>query len=94
MQGPPWMRMREFGQRGNMPEMQALRSETMEVMRLFAIASRKSFNDPKQLAQLRSVLERTRKDLADMIYKTSPQQEQSAPSASTEQTSGPSVEQA
>lgn len=73
--GPPWMRMREFGQRGNAPEMQALRSETMEVMRLFAIASRKSFTDPKQLAQLRSVLERTRKDLSDLIYDVPPQQE-------------------
>jgi DNA-binding PadR family transcriptional regulator len=75
--GPPWMRMREFGQRGNTLEMQALRSETMEVMRLFAIASRKSFQDPQQLTQLRSVLERTRKELSDMIYGSASQQEQS-----------------
>jgi DNA-binding PadR family transcriptional regulator len=76
--GPPWMRMREFGRRGNMPEMQALRSETMEVMRLFAIASRKSFNDPQQLSRLRGVLEQTRKDLSDLIYGSASQQEQTS----------------
>jgi DNA-binding PadR family transcriptional regulator len=92
--GPPWMRMREFGQRGNAPEMQALRSETMEVMRLFAIASRKSFTDPKQLVRLRSVLERTRKDLSDLIYNTAPQQDQTSSSASIEPISDPSDEQA
>jgi DNA-binding PadR family transcriptional regulator len=74
--GPPWMRMHEMGRRGNAPEIQALRSETSEVMRLFAIASRKSFLDPQQLARLRKVLERTRKDLSDMIYGSASQQEQ------------------
>lgn len=69
--GPPWMRhRREHGeqQRGPRPEMQALRSEAMEVARLFAIAGRGAITDPAQLARLRGVIERTRKELTEMIY--------------------------
>lgn len=73
---PPWGRA--FGQRGrwNAPEMQALRSEAMEVARLFAIAGRTTINNPEQLTRLRGLLERTRKDLSDMIYGTGPKQDQ------------------
>src|SRR5579883_3277075 len=73
---PPWARA--FGQRGrwNAPEMQALRSEAMEVARLFAIAGRTAINNPEQLTRLRGLLERTRKDLSDMIYGTGPKQDQ------------------
>ena len=57
-----------FGERRPFAEMQALRSEAMEVARLFAIAGRMSFNDSERLTRLRSIIERTRKDLSDMIY--------------------------
>jgi len=70
---PPWAR--EFGRRWNIPEMQALRSEAAEVARLFAIAGRKSFQAPEQVAKLRSILARTRQELSDLIYET-PQQNQ------------------
>jgi DNA-binding PadR family transcriptional regulator len=73
--GPPWMRHRGHGElRGQAaffqrsPEMQAVRSEAMEVMRLLMIAGRLSFQNAAQLARLRAIIERTRKDLADMIY--------------------------
>lgn len=71
--GPPWMRW--HGQGGHRPraEMQALRSEAAEVARLFAIAGKMSFQDPEQLARLRSIIERTRKELTDMIYGSSSQ---------------------
>ncbi len=64
--GPPWAR--EFGRRWRAPEMQALRSEAMEVARLFTIAGRMSFRDQAQLNRLHDILERTRKELSDMIY--------------------------
>ncbi len=72
-QGPPWAR--GFGPRGargfrNAPEMQALGTEAGEVGRLFAIAARSSFNNPEQAARLRTIIERTRKDLSDLIYGT------------------------
>jgi DNA-binding PadR family transcriptional regulator len=73
--GPPWARMRERGRRGPSPELQALLSESREVMRLFAIAGRMSFQDAQQIAKLRTVLERTRKELTDLIYGASSQQE-------------------
>jgi DNA-binding PadR family transcriptional regulator len=72
--GPPWMRGRHReGQeghawRGPRPEVHALRTEAMEVARLFAIAGRKSIQDPEQLAQLRAIIERTRTDLQAFIY--------------------------
>ena len=49
-------------------EMLALRAEAAEVARLFAIASRGAFENKERLAQLRSLLERSHKDLSDMIY--------------------------
>lgn len=69
--GPPWMRRHEHGERGGLGmrlEMQALRSEAAEVARLFAIAGRASIQNPEQLAQLRGIIERTRKDLTTLIY--------------------------
>jgi DNA-binding PadR family transcriptional regulator len=97
-EGPPWMRHRGFGRQHRFsPEMQALKSEAMEVVRLLTIAGRMSFQDPEHLAKLRSIIERARKDLTDMIFAAGSQQEQ-APSASsttsTNQAEGPSVEQA
>ena len=49
-------------------EMLALRAEAAEVARLFAIASRGAFENKERLAQLRSLLERSHKELSDMIY--------------------------
>src|SRR5712692_7270247 len=94
--GPPWARHHGgFGRQRFAPELQALRAEAMEVVRLLTIAGRMSFQDPQQMSRLRGIIERTRKDLADMIYGAStrnPQQEQSA--ATTSQADGPSVEEA
>ncbi|MDQ6661579.1 MAG: PadR family transcriptional regulator, partial [Chloroflexota bacterium] len=65
------------GGRHHNPEMQALKSEAMEVARLLAIAGRMSFQHPEQLTKLRGIIERARKDLSDMIYATgTPRQEQ------------------
>ncbi len=64
----PWKRGFGPGSRRNDPELQALRSESMEVARLFAIAGRSSFHDPQKLKQLRAIIERTRKDLSALIY--------------------------
>ena len=95
--GPPWMRQPGFGRRHRFsPEMQALKSETVEVVRLLTIAGRMSFQDPEYLARLRSIVERTRKELAEMIYPTGSQQEQAppaSPTGGTNQDEGPSVEQ-
>jgi DNA-binding PadR family transcriptional regulator len=69
--GPPWMRHRhghEGQQRGPRPEMQALRLEAMEVARLFALAGRGAITDPEKLTRLRSIIERTRKELTGLIY--------------------------
>jgi len=63
-QGGQWG---QWGQWGS-PEFQALWSEAAEVGRLFAIASRSAFENRERLAQLRASLERTRKELTDMIY--------------------------
>jgi DNA-binding PadR family transcriptional regulator len=95
--GPPWMRGFGRGRRPS-PEMQALRSEAMEVMRLFAIAGRMAFQDPEQLSRLRSIIEHTRKDLTDMIYGSAASKgegtaQQTTPTAG-EATDGPTVEQA
>src|SRR5712692_8784844 len=49
-------------------ELLALRSEAAEVARLFAIASRGAFENKERLSQLRSFLDRSRKELSDMIY--------------------------
>lgn len=75
--GPPWART--FGPRGRRwrtPEIQALRSEAVEVARLFTIAGRMSIHDPEQLAHLRSLIEHTRKELSDLIYGSGTKQDQ------------------
>jgi len=69
---------RGFGRRGpfgqgwqwGSPEFQALQSEAAEVARLFAIASRGAIENRERLAQLRALLERSRKELSDIIYGT------------------------
>ncbi len=95
--GPPWARGRGFGPRGprgfrNAPEMQALGTEAGEVARLFAIAARSSFNNPEQVARLRTIIEVTRKDLSDLIYGPNPATNTEAPTP--ESTGTPGVEQA
>ncbi len=67
--GGPWEQGR--GWRGPSPEQQALRSTAAEVARLFMIASRSSFDNPERQAQLRDFLERSRKELSDLIYSSS-----------------------
>jgi hypothetical protein len=49
-------------------ELLALRSEAAEVARLFMIASRGAFENKERLSQLRAFLDRSRKELSDMIY--------------------------
>ena len=61
------------------PEMQALRSEAMEVTRLFVIAGRTSLHNPNKIAQLRSIIERIRKELSDMIYSSQTKPDQDVP---------------
>lgn len=71
--GPPWARHHrghDEHHRGPRPDLQALRHETGEVARLFMLAGRNAFNDPAQLARLRVIIERTRKELNEMIYGT------------------------
>jgi DNA-binding PadR family transcriptional regulator len=77
--GPPWMRRHGPGGQNFRPEMQALRSEAAEAGRLLSIAVRMSFQNPEQLARLRGIIERTRKDLSDMIYGANAQQTQPTP---------------
>jgi hypothetical protein len=55
-------------------EFLALRTEAMEVARLFAIASRGAFENKERLAQLHSFLERSHKELTEMIYGSSQEQ--------------------
>lgn len=52
------------------PEFQALTSEAAEVARLFVIASRTAVDNRERLSQLRDFLDRSRKELSDMIYNT------------------------
>jgi len=57
------------GQHWGIPEeLLALRAEAAEVARLFAIASRGAFENKERLSQLRALLDRSRKELSDMIY--------------------------
>jgi hypothetical protein len=58
------------GRRWASPEQQALRSTAAEVARLFVIASRSAWDNPERQTQLRSFLERSRKELSDIIYGT------------------------
>lgn len=52
-------------------EFLALRTEAVEVARLFAIASRGAFENKERLGQLHAFLDRSRKELTDMIYGSS-----------------------
>src|SRR5690242_1616877 len=54
-------------------EQLALRSTAAEVARLFVIAARTSQGNAERQAQLRAFLERSRKELSDLIYGTSQQ---------------------
>ena len=57
------------GQHWGVPEeLLALRAEAAEVARLFAIASRGAFENKERMAQLRSFLDRSHKELSDMIF--------------------------
>src|SRR6059058_2380233 len=67
-------------------ELLALRAEAAEVARLFAIASRGAFENKERLAQLRSLLERSHKELSDMIYGSA----QGQATSQGESASGPS----
>ena len=51
-------------------EVLALRAEAAEVARLFAIASRGAFENKERVSQLRAFLDRSRKELSDMIYES------------------------
>ncbi len=92
--GPPWMRHHGFGRHRFSPELQALKSEAVEVMRLLTIAGRMSFQDPEQLGHLRGIIERTRKDLSDMIYAAKPQSGQATSTTDGQEGNGPAVEEA
>lgn len=61
---------RHHGWREVRPEQQAMFSTAAEVARLFAIARRSSVDNPEKQAQLRGFLERSRKELSDLIYET------------------------
>ena len=50
------------------PEQLALRSTAAEVARLFMIASCSASGNSEKQAQLRAFLERSRKELSDLIY--------------------------
>ena len=66
--GPPWAGGHGHRGRGWEPEMQALRGEVGQTVRLFAIAGRIAIQDPEKLARLRSIMERTRNELNTLIY--------------------------
>ena len=72
-------------------ELLALRAQAAEVARLFMIASRGAFENKERVAQLRDLLDRTHKELSDMIYNAS----QNQPTAgNTSEGASPDVEQA
>ena len=57
------------GQHWGVPdEFLALRAEAAEVARLFAIASRGAIENKERLSQLPALLDRTHKELSDMIF--------------------------
>ena len=83
--GPPWAQPDWEGPEGGphhghhhrhhhrhevTPQEQVLRSTAIEVARLFQIAARSSRGNPEKLAQLRTFLEKSRKELTDLIYST------------------------
>jgi hypothetical protein len=66
------------GQHWGVPdELLALRAEAVEVARLFAIASRGAFENKERLSQLRAFLDRSHKELSDMIYGSAQRQQTS-----------------
>src|SRR5258708_18220623 len=69
-------------------EQQALRSTAAEVARLFVIAARAAHGNAEKQGQLRAFLERSRKELSELIYGSIQHPQQ----ASTE--NAPEVEQA
>ena len=71
-------------------ELLALRSEAAEVARLFAIASRSAFENKERVSQLRAFLDRSRKELSDMIYESGPSSAQGETPSSGESASGSS----
>ena len=79
-----------FGSHWQQPtaELRALRSTAAEVARLFVIAAHTSQGKAEQQAQLRSFLERSRKELSDLIDGTGQQPQQ------TNTEDKPKVEQA
>ena len=78
-----WQGHHGHGQHWGIPdELLALRSEAAEVARLFAIAARGAFENKERLSQLRAFLDRSRKELSDLIY-NSPQSQASSEGKST-----------
>ena len=99
---PPWMEGEGRGPRGpfgpgrhwGIPdEILALRSEAAEVARLFAIAARGAFENKERVSQLRAFLDRSRKELSDMIY-GSAQSQSSSEGASSSSSGSADIEQA
>jgi len=80
-----------WGQWGVPDELLALRAQAAEVARLFAIASKGAFENKERLSQLRALLDRTHKELSDMIYGSTGSQ---ATGQSGSTSSSPDVEQA
>jgi hypothetical protein len=72
-----------YGWQWGSPEFQALRSEAAEVARLFVIASRTAIDSRERLGQLRAFLDRSRKELSDMIYSTGQAQAQTGSESGT-----------
>src|SRR6516165_2761293 len=66
--GGPWQGFGPGQHWGAPDELLALRAEAMEVARLFAIASRGAVENKERLSQLRAFLDRSHKELSDMIY--------------------------
>ncbi len=64
-------------------EILALHAQAAEVARLFAIASRGAFENKERVSQLRSFLDRSQKELSELIYGSS-QEQTSSESASGE----------
>ncbi|QBD83399.1 PadR family transcriptional regulator [Ktedonosporobacter rubrisoli] len=67
---PFWGRFGPHAHRWDSPEIHALRSEAAGVAQLFVAAARQVFFDESKAQRLRAILERTRKDLSDLIYDT------------------------
>ena len=85
--GPPWMRWHGHGEHASRLEVHALAIEAREVARLFALATRASFENPEQITRLRGIIERTRSELNSLISN-----EPAAPSPDPPST--PTVDQA